>query len=429
MREEAGPEVLLSGPAGTGKSRACLDRLHALALQYPGMRGLILRKTRESLTESALVTFEEKVLGGSHPLASGAGRAHRKAYTYANGSVLVVAGLRSSGKDQTQKVMSTEYDVAYVQEAIELTEAEWEQATTRLRNGVMPFQQVIADTNPDSPTHWLKRRCDAGKTLLLESRHQDNPLLWDLNAGDWTEFGRSYITRLDALSGNRKQRLRYGRWVQAEGVVYDGWDAAIHLIDRFFVPASWPRFWSVDFGFTNPFSAQLWATDPDGRLYLVREIYHTQRLVEDHAKDMMRIGRYHPRPKAVVCDHDAEGRATLEACFSRPDAPEHYRGLKTTPASKAIREGIQAVQARLRVQKDGRPRLYVMRDSLDRVDPNLVEAKKPRSTVEEFDAYCWNTGGIREKEDPVDANNHGMDSLRYQVFHMDRPRRKGGALR
>jgi len=38
------PEVVLSGPAGTGKTRAWLERLHLLAAdRYPGMRALIVR--------------------------------------------------------------------------------------------------------------------------------------------------------------------------------------------------------------------------------------------------------------------------------------------------------------------------------------------------------------------------------------------------
>ena len=48
-------EVLLAGPAGTGKSRACLEKLHLAALQRP-IRAAIIRKTRASLTQSALVT-------------------------------------------------------------------------------------------------------------------------------------------------------------------------------------------------------------------------------------------------------------------------------------------------------------------------------------------------------------------------------------
>lgn len=398
-------EILLSGPAGTGKSRACLEKLHLCALRYPGMRGLILRKTRESLTESALVTWETKVVPERHPCLAGPARPNRRSYRYANGSEIIVSGLKQSGRDQTQKVMSTDYDIIYVQEAIELAEEEWEKATTRLRNGMMPYQQLIADTNPDSPRHWLKRRCDSGGCLLFESRHEDNPVLWA--RGDWTARGRLYIGRLDALTGHRKLRLRHGRWVQAEGVVYDGWYPAIHLIDRFDIPHDWPRIWSVDFGYTNPFVWQAWALDHDNRLFRYREIYHTRRLVEDHAARILQLNGAAPLPVAIVCDHDAEDRATLE----------RYLGLPTTPALKAVLAGIQGVAARLRPQADGRPRLFLLRDSLDQRDPDLDDRKLPCCTEEEFDGYTWATTGV--KESPMKANDHGLDALRYVVWGLD----------
>jgi len=44
------PEILLSGPAGTGKTRANLELFNLLAMTYPGARLLMLRKTRRSLT-------------------------------------------------------------------------------------------------------------------------------------------------------------------------------------------------------------------------------------------------------------------------------------------------------------------------------------------------------------------------------------------
>src|SRR5271165_3042864 len=128
------PEVLLSGPSGTGKSRSVLEKLHLAAERYPGMRGLIVRKTRESLTESALVTFETHVVPEGHPALAGPRRNQRHVYLYPNGSEIIVGGMRQAGKDMTQKVMSTEYDVIHCQEAIELDEGEWEKLTTRLRN-------------------------------------------------------------------------------------------------------------------------------------------------------------------------------------------------------------------------------------------------------------------------------------------------------
>lgn len=387
-------EAGLSGPAGTGKSRVCLEKLHLCALKYPGMRGLIVRKTRESLTEAALVTFEEKVLPANSPIAANSKRRVRQAYSYPNKSELVVGGL-----DKASKVMSTEYDIIYVQEAIELDENDWEALTTRLRNGVMPYQQLIFDTNPDAPTHWLIQRSNRGLTRMFESRHEDNPTVTP-----------EYLETLRALTGVRYARLYEGKWVAAEGLVYTEWDRSRHLIDRFDIPREWPRYWTVDFGYTNPFVWQAWALDPDGRLYRYREIYMTGRLVEDHAAAIKETTRDEPPPRAVICDHDAEGRATLERRL----------GITTVAAHKTVTDGIQAVEARLRVAGDGRPRIFYLRDSLVERDYQLDEKKKPASTEEEYDGYIWDISNGRKKgEEPVKRDDHGMDTTRYTVAHFD----------
>jgi phage terminase large subunit len=407
------PEVLLSGPAGTGKSRAALEKLHAMMLANPGARGLIVRKTLVSLGSTGLVTWREKVaaesIAAGHVVWYGGSQQEAAAYRYSNGSVVVVGGL-----DKPQKVMSSEYDVIFVQEAIELTIDDWEALTTRLRNGRISFQQLIADCNPWTPSHWLKQRADRGDTLMLHSRHEDNPVLFHED-GTLTAVGADYIGKLDRLTGVRHHRLRHGRWVAAEGLIYEEWDPAAHLVDRFPIPESWSRWWSIDFGYTNPFVWQDWAEDPDGRLYLVREIYRTRTLVEDHAKHILRLvapgGRWQePRPRAIICDHDAEDRATLE----------RHLGLSTKAATKTVSDGIQAAQARLRPAGDGKPRLFVLRDAVVERDPELEDAKRPTCTVEEVVGYVWDqTPGKPPKETPVKDNDHGMDALRYMVAQRD----------
>lgn len=397
-------EVLLSGPAGTGKSRACLEKLHAVCLRWPGTRALIVRKTRESLTETALVTYEQNVLPKDSPIAEGSRRSHRQSYHYPNGSVVVVGGL-----DKPSKVMSTEYDLIYIQEAIECYENDWESLTTRLRNGVVPFQQLIADTNPDRPTHWLKQRVDRGDTVMLESRHEDNPRLWDRKRNQWTDEGVAYIGKLDKLTGARKPRLRYGKWVQAEGVVYEEWDRDKHLIEPGLIPDDWRRIRSIDFGHTNPFVC-LWITiDHDGRMYVYRQIYHTKRTVKVHAAQINELSGDEIY-EFTVADHDAEDRATLEE-----------NGIHTIAANKAKLPGIEAVQERLKVADDGRPRLFVVQDCLVERDEALVEAKKPSSLIEEFDSYIWPKGvdGKSLKDEPIKDSDHALDALRYATMAVD----------
>ncbi len=407
------PELVLSGPAGTGKSRSILEKVHLALLKYPGARALMVRKTRRSLTESGMVTYERKVL---HDLDGVRWRSTNQQYQYPNGSLLAVAGL-----DKPGKVMSSEWDIIYVQEATEVGEPEWEACTTRLRNGKMSYQQLIADCNPDAPTHWLRLRMDAGKTKELVSRHEDNPVLFT-EGGQETAEGTRYLAVLDALSGVRYQRLRKGQWAAAEGTVYEEvWDRGIHVIDRRPIPLDWPRYLAVDFGYTNPFTCGWYAVDPDGRCYLYREIYMTGRTVEDHAATIMRVSGWDtlrpnmdPLPQAIITDHDAEGRATLE---------QHLviggRMLATMPADKAVSEGIQAMRERLRVAGDGKPRFLFLRDSLVERDQSLVDRKLPTCLTEEFDSYVWaRTAAGQAKEQPEKLHDHGMDQARYLAMYL-----------
>jgi Phage terminase large subunit len=413
------PEVLLSGPAGTGKSRAALEKLHAACLMTPNVRCLVVRKTAASLGSTALETFREHV--AKEALASGEVRFYSgsqekpAAYMYGNGSVIVIGGM-----DKSTRIMSSEYDLAFVQEAIELTEDNWEAITTRLRNGVLSFQQLIADTNPGPPQHWLKGRCDQGKCVIVYCRHEDNPRLY--TGGAWTTEGLTYLSKLDALTGVRRLRLRFGKWAAAEGLVYDGFDPEIHISDAFswksVPPADWPRYHVVDFGYTNPFVYQWWVADPDGRLYMYREIYHTKRLVEDHAEQILKfrkVGRATEIPPVfVVADHDAEGRATLEK----------HLGLSTRPAHKAVQEGIEAVAARLKIAGDGKPRLFWCREAVVERDPDLVDAHVPSCTAEEVPGYVWPPKRPGEPDRPKDVlpvkkDDHGADCARYLVSELD----------
>lgn len=424
-----GDEVLFAGPAGTGKSRACLEKLHLMALKNPGMRGLICRKTLASLGSTALVTFEEHV--ARQHLASGDmkwfGGSPKEAacYKYRNGSVIVVGGM-----DKSMKIMSSEYDVVYVQEATELTEEDWEAITTRLRNGKVSFQQLMADANPWTPTHWLKMRCDSGRTHMIRSRHEDNPVLFEQLAGGGTgpltEEGRSYMGKLDRLTGVRYLRLRKGIWAAAEGLVYEEWDPQVHMHKQIKIPpVSWTRYVTVDFGYTNPMVVQFWAQDDEGRLYLYKELYKTKTTVDEMApliKEAMNLKR-EPRPRMIICDHDAEGRAVLE----------RELGMSTVAAKKTVEDGIQAVKRRMRVSEaDGKPRIFLCENAVIERDKLLEDTKKPTSTLDEVVGYIWDRGTVKAqndgkppKEQPVKEDDHGMDAMRYMVAQLDlksRPR-------
>lgn len=386
-------------------------KLHLTALQVPNLRGLMLRSTHTSLTSTTLITFQRQV--ASHALADGSVRwfggsgKDPAAFRYPNGSTILVAG-----GDRPEKFLSAELDRIFVDEAVEISLDLYETLISRLRGSAPTYKQILLTTNPSHPSHWIKRRADEGALTMITSTHRDNPY-YVARDGSYTDAGREYMTKLDALTGTRRLRLRDGKWVSAEGQVYDGWDDSVHVVDRRPLPAEYPLYLSIDFGFTNPFCAQFWREDPDGRLWLTREIYESGGLVEDHARRIRSIlDQDGLRPRMVITDHDAEDRGTLE----------RHLGLSTVPARKSVSDGIQAVQARLRPAGDGKPRLFMFRDALVRRDSKLADAGKPTCTREEMPGYIWAVrpgavGGL--KEEPLKQNDHGADALRYAVAERD----------
>jgi len=352
--------------------------------------------------------------------------------------------------------MSTEYDIIYIQEATECTIDDIESCKTRLRNWNISFQQLLMDCNPGSAKHPLLLRCKDGLCKLIESRHEDNPVLFVLCAPDdpeaveyrgaWlklTERGKKYIDILDALTGVRYKRLRLGLWVSSEGIIYDEFDPARHVLpwqedaegNRIIRQGweTWDRYWVLDFGLQHPFVLQCWAVDPDtDAIYMYREIYMTNRIVSEHAQTIMDIvcpevevlkpqddfaarqiimvptlerEWIEPKPVTVICDHDAEGRRTFEKAT----------GLGTQPAIKFVNDGIDLVKARLKEYK-----LFLMADALVERDQILVDELRPTCTADEPSGYSWKTDTEgRKKDEPVKKDDDGLDCGRYITMHFD----------
>ena len=142
--EFRGDEVLVSGPAGTGKSRACLEKIFTVCLATPSVRALICRKTLASLGSTALVTWRNFVVKEAMETGTvvyyGGSAQEAPQYRFKNGSTVTIGGL-----DKPVRIMSSEYDIIYVQEATEITIDDLELIKSRLRNWRVSFQQLLMD--------------------------------------------------------------------------------------------------------------------------------------------------------------------------------------------------------------------------------------------------------------------------------------------
>lgn len=417
---EARPdEILIEGPAGTGKTRGLCEWTHAMCLMNPGIRVLWARYTLTSLRQSVQVTFEQKVLGPNSRLTQGASREHRTSYKYANGSEIVLGGLQPT---EITRTFSTEYDIIVVFEAIEITRDTWEKLARANRNAAMPWQVRVADTNPGSEYHWLNQSFPAGvrdiagaqsgPMLRLLSRHEDNPAVTE-----------AYLRKLRRLQGANRARMYEGRWVSAEGQVWPRFDPPIHMVDLIAdAPDEHPRdrngklqfvahAISIDWGFRHPGVMQVWGLDEAMRAYRIAEIYRTGQTREWWAD---RFDEFVAEFGVRRGFADGEERTTIESFNDRLAQRGLPRFLRAADKSRMV--GLDMVNSALDAQADGRPRMFFVRHANRYVDHELQEKGLPTRTEEEIPSYVWRKAEdgrqVKEETDPLCAD-HGCDATRY----------------
>ena len=388
--------------------------LHALARDYPGLRILVCRQTRASLSESVLATFEEEVLpaDGSRNVAAGERRDRRGSYRYPNGSRIVLGGL-----DKPDRILSTAWDVVYVNEAIEAEADAWEALGSRLNRPGRDrrFGYLIGDTNPGDPAHWLKKRCDDGLTTLWQTTHAANPALFGPEG--WTEYWPPYKERLDRLRGTRRGRLRDGLWVAGEGQWFGSFDPATHVSRSAAFDPSYPVHLAVD---TGVHTGAVWfqvREEADGPAVTVFgdyysfdvHAYQNAKAILDKTEALcggrVDVGRMDPSGNAA----SGFGGQTIESEYRRA-------GLRLAPWPKypgCVAAGLALVESFVAVDP---PKLRVHPDCKGLVDALANYKRKKR-------------GGqyVDEPEDPQHPYEELVDALRSGLLDAWPAGRKAGA--
>lgn len=378
----------MDGPAGTGKTRAVLEKLNECAETWPGSRLLVCRATRTSLTESTLVTFESRVLWPGHPAISGdASRANRHSYDYPNKSTIVCGSL-----DRPERLYSTEWDIVFVEEATEIEEDAWEKFARAMRNGAMPYQQRVAACNPGAPGHWLNQRAIAGRMRRLVSRHTDNPSLTP-----------AYLEGLRALTGHRRARLYEGRWVAAEGGVFPEFGDR-NICPPF--PAGWPEDWPVtvgyDSGYDHPAAVVFYGIAPTGQPF-VFDCIHQSGLSLDDLGERIKAKCRDRRIVAMLADPRDVFKRTAHASgvtIAQVMRDRHDLHLRPWPAKAGatVHNQIEAV-----------------RDLIRRETHQLQVWSTCQAVVNEFQSWAYkrsSDGSIPAGDDAFeDRNNDAMDAI------------------
>lgn len=420
-------EILVEGPRGTGKSRGSLTHMVWNWMCWaPGSKWLVVRKTRESLTKTFCQTFEREVIPPDYrPAVVGdALPESRSAYRHPNGSWLGLVGLDRPSRHQGSNV-----DGVILEEASELT---WNQVqpffgAIRQFTPKMPFQLMLALTNPGPPTHWLNQRAARGEMRRVRTKHVDNPKWYD-DKGNVSPQGKAFLASLEKYTGVEYKRQVLGLWVGAEGLVWENFDPALHVIEAPRRPDNtldWGRMGlkdyigGMDWGFTAPGSLSIYGRDSDKRLVRVAQIYRTKQQLEWWADRVEELDREFSLTR-IMCDPSRpDAIALVNDHLAKRGLPRLCEGADNTKATsvKGDLAGLDLVRWGLQQDETGMPRIRFVRDGL-RFGPDLdlVEQNKPLDTIQEIPAYTFardSAGEIMDDRTDPDAADHGCDELRY----------------
>ena len=241
--------------------------------------------------------------------------------------------------------------------------------------------------NPAGPGHWFyqtwileaeKRNC-----LRLHFLMEDNPSL--------TQAIRKRYQNL--YTGVFYRRFVLGQWVQAQGRVYDFFDA--DMVRQ--APAGPYEKWyiSCDYGTVNPTSMGLWGLYK-GVWYRTKEFYFNSR----QAMRQMTDEEY------AAALAELAGAREITAVIADPSAASFIETLR--------RKGWRVIKA----ENDVLSGIRLTSDALK--EGKIVICEGCSDCLREMDAYVWDLSS--ESRDKVrKENDHAMDDMRYFVATVLKP--------
>jgi len=289
---------------------------------------------------------------------------------------------------------------AYCDELSTLPESFFIMLLTRLS---IPGARLYATTNPDGPQHWLKVGYLDRARLHLDRDGQvhrdDGPDTLNLHRfsfqlADNPNLSPQYVADVSSeFTGLWYRRLILGEWVLADGVVYESWDPARHVVDQLPAIEQWLCI-SLDYGTTNPFHALAIGLGVDGRLY----VGHEWRWDAKKQRGSLTDAEYSERVRAWVNSLGITPSYWVVDPSAKSYRVEMHRsGIASTLADNEVVDGIRDVASLFATG-----RLLVHRGCAE--------------LIREIPGYAWDPDASEKGEDkPLKVNDHGVDALRYGI--------------
>ena len=275
--------IAYGGARGGGKSWAMRVKFVLLAMNYPGLKLLLLRRTLPELRENHLIPLMQMLYGVTKF------NSEEKAFTFPNGSRLKLGYCDSEG--DVYQYQGQEYDVIGLEEATHFTETQKDFLTTcnrSIRNDFKPRMYYTA--NPGNVGHaWFKRlfidRDYRGSEkpedyVFIPARVYDNEVLMKTNP--------EYVQTLENLPEDLRRAHLEGDWDVFSGQYFTEFSRDIHVIEPFEIPAHWQRYRTLDYGLDM--LACYWiAIDTQSNIYIYKELYQSDLIITAAAEKIKQI--------------------------------------------------------------------------------------------------------------------------------------------
>lgn len=380
--------VMFGGARGGGKSWVVRDKAKRLALRYPGIRLLIVRRTFQELENNHIQPLCGELAGIAKYIKA------QRQFFFPNGSTLRFGYCaKDSDLDQYQ---GAEYDVIFLDEATQLKEL-WIRKITACVRGVNDFpKRVYYTCNPGGVSHGYMKRLFIDRKFEPGENPDDYSFIQSLVTDNMAlmESQPDYVDQLKALPPKLRDAWLHGRWDVYEGQFFEELrltpdpelcaragitvEEALrqrrftHVIPAFDLNAGERRGWklmrSYDFGYNKPFSLGYWAVDYDGVLYRILELYGctgtpdegVKWTPEEQFRRIAQLEREHPWLKGRKISDGVADPAIWDSsrgeCIA--DTAAKY-GIYFTPGDNHRIPGWMQVHYRLQFDENGYPRMYV----------------------------------------------------------------------
>lgn len=376
------------GARGGGKSWSVRTKAKLLALNYGGIKILIVRRTFPELVNNHINFLRTELYG----IASY--NKTEKVFTFPNGSTIKF-GYCNNDKDLDQ-YQGAEYDIIFLDEATQLQEM-WIKKITACVRGVNNFpKRVYYTCNPGGASHGYFKRLFIDKQYEAGEHPEDYTFIQSLVTDNKALMASQpdYIKQLEALPPKLREAWLYGRWDIFEGQFFEDFrttpdiekctaagitpeEAAqqhrwTHVIEPFDLNVGERRGWhimrSYDFGYNKPFSLGYWAVDYDGVLYRIMEMYGCTQTPDEGVKwspdeQFKRISefeRQHPWLKGRKIVDSVADPAIWDSSRGESIAETAAKyGIYFTPGDNQRIPGWMQVHYRLQFDQNGYARMYV----------------------------------------------------------------------